>query len=68
MLVSKGLDSWVQLWCCRGYGMNYHWGVGSMFCWGVGRGRRTVRSGYLRGDLNVVNVEAVDNVAGDNVA
>lgn len=49
--------------------MNYHWGVGGLFGWGVGRGGgRTVRSGYLRGDLNVVNVEAVDNVAGDDVA
>lgn len=53
--------------------MDYYGGVESMLGWevgwgGRGRGRRQRRSRYLRGDFNIVNVEAVDNVAGDGVA
>lgn len=53
--------------------MDHHGSVESMLGWKVGRGgrgrrRRQRRSGYLRGDFNIVDVEAVDNVAGDGVA
>lgn len=52
--------------------MNYHRGVESVLDRGVGqdrrRGRGRGRSGYLGGDFNVVDVEAVDNVTGDGVA